>query len=65
MTLKDLEKAIAELPRAEFCRLRDWIASIDADRWDEQLEDDVANGRLDSLANEALSEHLAGRSRPL
>jgi hypothetical protein len=33
--------------------------------WDRKLEADVAAGRLDGLAADALAEHRAGRSRPL
>jgi hypothetical protein len=39
--------------------------SDDADSWDRQLEADAAAGRLDALAEEALSEHRAGRTRSL
>ena len=32
-------------------------------RWDEQLESDIAAGRLDALANEALSDLRNGRCK--
>ena len=37
---------------------------IDARIWDRKIEEDVAAGRLDELANEALSDLRAGRTRP-
>jgi len=34
---------------------------LDAEAWDRQIEDDVAAGRLDSLAEEALEDLKQGR----
>lgn len=41
------------------------ILELDADRWDRRFEEDVAAGRLDTLADAALSELRAGHTRPL
>jgi hypothetical protein len=46
-------------------RFRKWFVEYDAAAWDKQLEADVAAGRLDALANEALREHKAGRATNL
>jgi hypothetical protein len=35
-------------------------AEVDAERWDRQIEADVAAGELDALAGEAIREHRAG-----
>lgn len=32
--------------------------------WDRQLERDVEAGKLDALADEALREHAAGKTKP-
>ena len=45
--------------------LREWFAEFDAAEWDRQIEEDVASGRLDRLADAALADHNAGRSRKL
>ena len=45
--------------------LREWFAEFDAAEWDRQLEEDVASGKLDRLADAALADHNAGRSRTL
>jgi predicted transcriptional regulator len=37
----------------------------DAEVWDRQIEDDVAAGRVESLAHTALREQRAKRTRPL
>ena len=41
------------------------FAEFDAAEWDRQLEEDVASGKLDRLADAALADHNAGRSRTL
>jgi hypothetical protein len=64
-TVEDIEKAVAGLPAAELDRFRAWFASFDAERFDEELERDVRSGKLDRLAEEALAEHRAGRTREL
>jgi hypothetical protein len=40
---------------------RAWVAQLDAAAWDRQIEEDVATGRLDTLADEALRDLREGR----
>lgn len=63
--LEKLEHEVASLKPAELSNFRQWFATFDAEAWDSQLSADVAAGRLDSLANVALREHAAGKSKPL
>ena len=65
MTLYDLESAIANLPPAELIKLREWFHDFDADAWDRQIAEDVAAGRLDALADEALQDLREGRTTEL
>lgn len=65
MTLEQLESEILKLPPRDFRKLADWLAERDQERWDRQLEQDVAAGRLDALTDEAIREHQAGRTQPL
>jgi hypothetical protein len=62
MTLQQLEKTISELPLDQLAKFREWFLKFDADKWDQQFEGDVAAGRLDRLADEAIGEHGAGKS---
>ncbi|MEM1158544.1 MAG: hypothetical protein AAGH72_09835 [Verrucomicrobiota bacterium] len=62
--VEEIEKAIDSLSRTEFFRLRDWMRQRFDDEWDQQFEEDAQSGRLDALAQQALSEHRAGESRP-
>jgi len=52
---------ILSLPSSEFERLKLWLLDLDYDRWDEQLEQDVANGKLEALAQEAISTIITKR----
>lgn len=62
-TLQEIEQAIGELPRGQAYKLGAWLARRLNDEWDEQIERDVATGRLDKLAHQALKEHRAGNSK--
>ena len=63
--LERIEKEVAELTPAELDSFRGWFENFDAARWDEQLVDDAGAGALDDLAEQALAEHRAGRTRAL
>ena len=45
--------------------VRQWIFDVDYQRWDEQVERDIAEGKLDALAEEAISEFKAGQCREI
>jgi hypothetical protein len=63
--LEIIEGQIKELSREELAQLREWLARFDAEVWDRQFEADVKAGKLDALAENALRDHLAGRSTKL
>ena len=65
MTLQELEKTISDLAPNELSKFREWFLAFDAKNWDQQFETDVAAGRLDRLADEAIREHQAGESTGL
>ena len=64
-TIQEIEDAIRRLPDDELAALRSWFAEFDAEAWDRQLERDVAEGRLDALADEALRDAREGRCTDL
>lgn len=51
--IKDLQTEIEALSDEEFVRLREWFAEKDTQRWDAQIENDAASGKLDFLLYEA------------
>jgi hypothetical protein len=63
--LENIESQIAQLSSVELAVLRQWFAEFDASVWDRRFEADVKSGKLDSLAEQALSDHAAGRSTGL
>jgi len=65
MTIEDLEKAVAKLPPDELAKFRDWFEAFDAARFDDKIERDAKSGRLDRLADQALADHVQGRTREL
>lgn len=65
MTVEDTEKAITKLSQRELERLRVWFDEFDAKRFDAKIERDAQSGKLDGLAEQALANHRAGRTREL
>ncbi len=64
-TVIEIESAVQKLSRNDLTAFRDWFLSFDAEAWDSQFEEDVASGRLDALADEALLDLKAGRCTDL
>ena len=64
-TIEEIEDAIRQLPEDDLVALRAWFAEFDAAAWDRQFERDVADGRLDALAEEALRDAREGRCTDL
>ncbi len=63
--IQKLEQEIQNLSREELASFRDWFRKFDSDEWDCQIEKDINMGRLDSLAEEALAAHKAGKSKEI
>ena len=64
-TAEEIEKAVERLSPRELARFRAWFEVFDAARFDASIERDVSAGKLDTLADEALAAHRAGKSREL
>ncbi len=64
-TLQDISDAVGKLPPEDLAAFRAWFTEFDASWWDHQFEDDVAAGRLDDLADEALRDLREGRCTDL
>jgi len=64
-TLVDIERAVSELPQEQLARFRAWFEEFEATRFDQRIERDAKAGRLDRLAEQALSDFRAGRLREL
>jgi hypothetical protein len=55
LTLEQIESAILQLSPDEYKKLIEWFADLDYQRWDGQLEKDIADGKLEALAQEAIA----------
>ena len=64
-TVEAITAAIAELPPEQVAQVRAWLNERAEAEWDAQIEQDERAGRLDALADRALAEYRAGRTRPL
>jgi hypothetical protein len=60
-----IRNEVRALSAKELSTFREWFVAFDAAAWDRQIEADIVAGKLDTLANEALADHAAGRSREL
>ncbi len=65
MTVVEIERAITQLSPQDFTRLREWFEEFEAQQWDEQIERDAKSGKLDKIAEQALNDYRAGKSREL
>jgi hypothetical protein len=64
-TVAQISGAIRRLPKRDLAKFRKWFVEYDAAAWDRQFAQDVADGRLDRLAREALKDLRAGRTTDL
>jgi hypothetical protein len=64
-TVEEITAAIAALPPEQVAQIRAWLNERAEAEWDAQIEQDERAGRLTALAERALADHKAGRTRPL
>jgi hypothetical protein len=64
-TVKEIKEAVRQLSPEDLAAFRAWFVEFDANVWDRQFEKDVAAGRLDQLAEEALQDLREGRCTDL
>jgi hypothetical protein len=60
-----LEREIKELAPSELAAFRKWFQDYDAAQWDKQIEQDAISGKFDQLAQKALADHKAGRTKEI
>ena len=64
-TIEEAKQAVQQLSPTDLAAFRAWFTDFDAEIWDQQFERDVAAGRLDALADEALQDLREGRCTDL
>ena len=60
-TVQAIEAAVEQLDPAGWAEFRACFEHFDAAEWDQAMEQDIAAGALDWLAEEALADLQAGR----
>jgi hypothetical protein len=63
--VKQIERAIAQLPAKDLAELMRWLEDHYAQVWDKRIEEDLEAGRLDTVLAEVDQEYEAGLSQPL
>lgn len=64
-TVQEIEQAVAQLPKDQLAEFRAWYEQFNAEAWDRQIEEDIAAGKLNALADAAVADHQAGRTKKL
>ena len=65
MSVTEILNAVRSLGEKEKNEFLAGLGEIDfQDAWDRQIEADIKAGRLDRLAEKALADHRAGKTRP-
>jgi hypothetical protein len=65
MDVQEIETAITQLPRAQVAELATWFEEFHAKLWDAQIEQDVRDGRLNSLLDETKRDFDSGSCESL
>ena len=65
LTVTEIESAIKNLPPQEISALSEWFAEFEAQIWDKQIGDDLKNGKLKRLLDEAERDFAGGNCQPL
>ena len=52
-TIAEIQQAITSLSKSDYAHLRRWLNEYDWEDWDQQIEADSDNGKLDFLVDQA------------
>ena len=63
--VKDLEQQVQALSPEELAQFREWFLEFDWAVWDREIERDVRAGQLDAMAEKAIQDYKAGKTKPL
>ncbi len=67
-TVQKIADDVRSLPEKELDEFLSWLAEYELahrDRWDEQIERDASDGRLDAVLKRVRDDIQAGRTKPL
>lgn len=52
-TVSEIQQAIISLSKSDYAQLRRWLNEFDWEEWDQQIEADSDDGKLDFLVDQA------------
>jgi hypothetical protein len=64
-TVDDIKEAVSKLAPGELARFRAWFEAFEEGRFDQKIERDAEAGKLDKLAEQALTDFRQGRAREI
>jgi len=64
-TIEEITEAIAQLPPEKLAKFNAWYEEFSAAVFDAKLERDSLAGKFDAMADQAIADFRAGRSREL
>ena len=64
-TVAEIERALQTIPLDEARKVADWLQLYLDEKWDNQIDADIAAGRLDRLADKAIEDCRVGRVKPM
>ena len=59
-SIENIQQAILNLSKSDYIRLRLWLSELDWEEWDQEIEADSADGKLDFLVAEAMEAKQRG-----
>ena len=59
--IENIQQAILSLSKTDYIQLRRWLSKLDWEEWDQQIEADSADGKLDFLVTEAKEAKQQGK----
>jgi hypothetical protein len=59
--INKIKDEIIKLNREELIDFRKWFIQFDSDKWDKEIEEDIAAGKLDNIAKEVVFSYETSR----
>ena len=64
-TVVEIESSLRAMPVQDARAVAHWLQEYLDQKWDKQMDADIAAGRLDKLAEQALDRYRTGKVKPL
>jgi hypothetical protein len=65
MSLDEIKRMVAELSSDQLADFREWFRKLDLDHWDQQIVQDIDNGKLERMCQDSLHDFRDGKTKLL